>query len=186
MAVLPVFEEIQATGMPVSRSRLLALDAELDSRMAGLQATISRDLAAIRAAWLASAVRDFDAARAEELAKIDAVEQQAWIAWERSTEDKEITQQVLIDTPIVITDEKGREQVVSKVRKRLTSRKEGQAGAPAFLTIILTCIERRCAILGLDAPRRFTINWEELTPEQEAELARGVPPEKVLGKAMSA
>ena len=33
------------------------------------QATVSRDLKALRAAWLASAVRDFDLARAQELAE---------------------------------------------------------------------------------------------------------------------
>lgn len=43
MKCLPIFETIQAEGMPVSRSRLLELDAELDSRMTALQSTISRD-----------------------------------------------------------------------------------------------------------------------------------------------
>jgi transcriptional regulator with XRE-family HTH domain len=54
------------------------------------QGQISQDLKAIRAAWLASAVRDFDALKAQELAKIDAVEREYWLAWERSKKDKEI------------------------------------------------------------------------------------------------
>lgn len=134
-------------------------------------ATISRDLAAIRAQWLAAAVRDFDAAKAQELAKIDEVERAAWAAWERSTQDKEVAVQ---------------EAGADKKLKKATLRKEGQSGNPAFLNTILTCIERRCAILGLDAPKRFVINWDELTPEQEDELAKGVPPEKVLGRAITA
>jgi hypothetical protein len=149
-------------------------------------AQISRDLKALRNLWLGSAIRDFDAAKAEELAKIDAVEQEAWRAWTRSQEDKEITQQSQHDDPITYTDEQGEPQVKSKLTKRMSLRKEGQAGAPAFLEIVLKCIGKRCEILGLDAPKRFTINWDDLTPEQEEALARGVPPEKVMGKAMSA
>lgn len=134
-------------------------------------ATISRDLATIRSQWLGAAIRDFDAAKAQELAKIDEVERAAWAAWERSTKDKEVAVQ---------------EAGADKKLKKATLRKEGQSGNPAFLSTILTCIERRCAILGLDAPKRFVIDWDALTPEQEAELARGIPPEKVLGKALSA
>jgi hypothetical protein len=59
-------------------------------------------------------------------------------------------------------------------------RKEGQAGNPAFLAGVLTCIERRCSILGLDAPKRFVIRWDDLTDEQIDRLAAGEPPEKVL------
>lgn len=128
-------------------------------------ATVSRDLAAVRAAWLASAVRDFDAAKAQELAKIDEVERAAWQAWERSTQNKEVAIQ---------------EAGEDKKLKKAVLRKEGQSGNPAFLNTILTCIERRCAILGLDAPKRFVIKWDELTEEQIDRLAAGEPPEKVL------
>lgn len=142
------------------------------------QAQVSRDLKSIRAQWLASAVRDFDAAKAQELAKIDEVERAAWEAWRRSTQDKEVAIQETDGTK----DEKTQRPKI----KKATLRKEGQSGNPAFLTTILTCIERRCAILGLDAPKRFQINWDELTPEQEEQLAKGVPPEKVLKQAVTA
>lgn len=144
------------------------------------QQLISYDLKAIRAMWLQSAIRDFDAARAEELAKIDAVESEYWSAWERSKLNKEIAVQEQNDEPIVLKDDKGAEQVSSKTRKRVSLRKEGQSGNPAYLAGILTCIDKRCQILGLDAPKRYQINWDELTPEQEERLARGESPEKVL------
>ena len=135
------------------------------------QGQISQDLKAIRAAWLASAVRDFDALKAQELAKIDAVEREYWLAWERSKKDKEISVQEGGEV-----DPQTRKPRIKKV----VMRKEGQAGNPAFLAGVLTCIERRCAILGLDAPKRFVIDWDNLTPEQEERLAKGEPPEKVL------
>jgi hypothetical protein len=54
------------------------------------QAQISRDLKVIRREWLNSAVQDFDARKAQELAKIDAVEAEAWTAWKRSQEPSEV------------------------------------------------------------------------------------------------
>ncbi len=136
------------------------------------QATVSRDLKALRAAWLQSAVRDFDAARAEELAKIDQVEAEYWGAWERSKKDKEIAVQETDGTQ----DERTKRPRIKKAMLR----KEGQSGNPAYLAGILTCIDKRCQILGLDAPKRFVIDWDKLTPEQVDRLAKGEPPEKVL------
>ncbi len=136
------------------------------------QQQVSYDLKAIRATWLASAVRDFDSAKAQELARIDEVERAAWEGWRRSTQDKEIENLEGDGT----LDPKTRKPKVTKVTKR----REGQAGSPAFLNTVLTCIERRCAILGLDAPKRFVIKWDELTDEQIDRLAAGEPPEKVL------
>jgi len=135
------------------------------------QGQICQDLKAIRAAWLASAVRDFDALKAQELAKIDAVEREYWLAWERSKKDKEISVQEGGEV-----DPQTRKPRIKKV----VMRKEGQAGNPAFLAGVLTCIERRCSILGLDAPKRFVIKWDDLTDEQIDRLAAGEPPEKVL------
>ena len=58
------------------------------AELAGVHhATVTRDLAAIRQQWRDSAVRDFDAARAVELAKIDRLERQYWEAWEKSCKD---------------------------------------------------------------------------------------------------
>src|SRR5258708_14374148 len=50
------------------------------------QATVSRDLAAMREFWREFPVYDFDRARLEQLQKIDLVEAEAWAAWQRSQE----------------------------------------------------------------------------------------------------
>jgi transcriptional regulator with XRE-family HTH domain len=162
------------------------LRGELQSEIARVfgvsQQQISQDLKAIRSAWLASAIRDFDALKAEELARVDTVEREAWAAWTRSQTDKQIAIQEQYDDPVTTKDEKGRTAITSKVRKHASLRKEGQTGAPSFLEIILKCIAKRCEILGLDAPRKFNINinWDELSGEQIDRLAAGEPPEKVL------
>lgn len=150
------------------------------------QAQISRDLKALRSMWLASAIRDFDAARAEELARIDAVEKAAWDGWERSQKDKEVALNEQFDDPIITKNKEGGVTTTPRMRKHQRLQKEGQAGSPAFLNTVLTCIERRCSILGLDAPKRFVINWDDLTDEQIDLLAAGTPPEKVVSRALSA
>lgn len=145
--------------------------AEIAAAFGLSQQQISLDLKAVRAAWLASAIRDFDQARAIELARIDEVERAAWDGWRRSMQDKEVSTQEGVGA----RDPQGR-PIITKV----TARKEGQAGSPAFLNTVLTCIERRCSILGLDAPKRFVIDWDNLEEEQIVRLAKGEPPEKVL------
>lgn len=173
--------EVLARRTEVARRYLQGEMQEEIARAFGVtQGQISHDLKAIRAAWLASAVRDFDAAKAEELARIDEVERAAWEGWKRSQEEKQVATQEKSEDPLVYTDARGEPQIKQKTRQRISLRKEGQAGSPAFLQVILTCIERRCKILGLDAPTRFKIDWDNLTEEQEERLARGEPPEKVL------
>jgi hypothetical protein len=48
------------------------------------QGTICNDLVRIKDQWLASSLRDFEAAKAQELAKLDRVEAAVWEALERS------------------------------------------------------------------------------------------------------
>ena len=78
---------------------------------------------------------DFNEAKAQELAKIDEVERQAWVAWERSQEDAESTK-----------------VVETASDKRYEAQTKGQAGDPRFLDIVMKCVDRRCKILGVDAP----------------------------------
>lgn len=148
------------------------------------QGTVSKDLAAIRAAWLKSAVRDFDALKAQEIAKIDEIEREAWLAWERSKKDKEVslTEQVDGDGALTVTEYPDGRTVTSRVKRKARMTRTGQVGDSTYLNVVLSCIERRCKILGLDAPQKFniTINWDELTEEQIDRLAAGEDPQKVL------
>lgn len=103
------------------------------------QQMVSYDLKAIEREWQAAAVHDLSEAKARELAKIDHLEVTYWEAWESSREDKEIATQKQTGSG-------------DAAKRDVTLRKEGQAGSPAFLTGVQWCIERRCKLLGLDAP----------------------------------
>ncbi len=103
------------------------------------QGNVSRDLEAIRQQWLESSLVDFNAARARELAKIDLMEAEANDAWERSKLNREI--QSVKKT----TGDQGD-------KTETAMRKEEQTGNPEYLRVVEWCIDRRCKLLGLDAP----------------------------------
>jgi hypothetical protein len=106
------------------------------------QQQISSDLQVIRDRWLKSSVRDFDTAKAEQLAKIDHMESEAWDAWNKSKDKyRQITTKKGVNAKGIINE--------------TTARVEDLIGNPAFMNIIDRCIERRCKLLGLDAELRY-------------------------------
>jgi len=120
---------------------------EIAVELAISQPTISRDLKALRDEWLQSALVDLNEAKSKELAKVDALELEYWDGWRRSCEDAETVKQ-----KGKAAGEGGKPQVtdVEKTAK-------GQAGDPRFLQGIQWCINKRCEILGIDAPKRTDI-----------------------------
>ena len=105
---------------------------------------ISYDIQSIIKAWRDSSLIDINSLKAAELLRINNLEQTYWDAWERSCEDEETKR---LEGTLAPGEEKG------KTTKQVVTRK-GQAGDPRFLTGIQWCIERRCKILGIDAPAK--------------------------------
>jgi len=123
------------------------------------QQTVSNDLRALQVQWEKSALRDFDTMRGEELAKIDNLEREYWAGWLRSGKNEE----TLVKKA---KDGKGTEAIKTS---------KGQAGDPRFLAGIERCIERRCKLLGIDAPaqheHRVRFGVAEWREERAARLA---------------
>lgn len=109
------------------------------ARVGVSQPTVFRDLEAIRKEWLAAAVFDMNAAKVQELAKLDELELTYWRAWERS----------------IGTHTKKTETVGKDGGLELSETSEELVGDPRFLAGVMTCVERRCKILGLDAPKQI-------------------------------
>ena len=107
------------------------------------QATISKDIKTLIGRWQKSALIDMNEHRAAELARINRLELEYWNAWETSKRDKEST----LAEKVTGTD----------TRTKAVKRAEGQVGNPSFLAGIERCIERRCKLLGLDAPEQREI-----------------------------
>ena len=56
------------------------------------QGTVSRDLAAMHKFWRDFPVHDFENVRLEQLQKIDVIEAEAWAAWDRSQQRRQVAQ----------------------------------------------------------------------------------------------
>jgi hypothetical protein len=117
------------------------------------QATVSRDLKAIRKMWLESTLMDFNEAKAREMARIDQLERVAWEAWENSLGEN-VTTTVKYGPKIVEPGEGDETSAVEEVgvleieaeRKEKTIQLNGD---PRYLERIQWCIEQRCKILGV-------------------------------------
>lgn len=99
------------------------------------QSQVSRELRRIKEDWKKESERDFELSIQQELKRLELIERTYWEAWEKSLQPKESTS----------SEKKGSELKVGK-------RSEQRAGNPAFLKGVMDCIDRRCKLLGLDAP----------------------------------
>lgn len=113
--------------------------SEIAGTLGVTQQTISKDIKEIERRWAERYTDNIHTAKLAELAKTDALEITYWDAWKKSCNQKAT---------------KAVEQISnSKTQSEKKSiKQEDRNGSPAFLTGIMNCIERRCKILGLDAP----------------------------------
>jgi hypothetical protein len=124
------------------------------------QALVAADLKKIRQSWRESAIRDFDAARAMELARLARIEREALAAWERSKQPLQSA---------TLNGEAG-----SQTARRTVKH---QNGDPRFLDIALRCSEARRQILGIDAPTKVAAtdaDGQPLTREQRQVLIQAI------------
>jgi len=136
------------------------IQADIAAELGISQQTISNDIAALQSDWLASALIDFNEAKAGELAKIDRLEREYWQAWERSCQDAETLTQKTHGAIQKRETEDG--QFVAERPAEVTKTAKGQAGDPRFLQGVQWCIERRCKILGVDAATRIDlVDWRD-------------------------
>ena len=102
------------------------------------QSQVAADLKKTRQSWRESAIRDFEAARHEELARLARIERESMAAWERSKQPLQTA---------TVNGEAGAQKARRTVKH--------QNGDPRFLDIALRCSEARRQIVGLDAPTKI-------------------------------
>lgn len=130
------------------------------------QSCVSRDLTWIRSQWKREMETKFNENLVKELAKIDNLERMCWEAWEKSAKDyKQKTTKAKGKIP---GKDKGtnvpKPDYLEKTDKEVTA-----FGDPRFLQGVQWCIERRCKLLGLDAPEK-----KELTGKDGKDLFAGM------------
>lgn len=130
---------------------------EIGGMLGGLsQGTVSRDLAWVREQWAARSNIKVHEMRAEQVAKLDALQREYWHAWERSQGE--------IEKTVESTNRTNGDT--------LTITTETVAGDPRYLQGVERCIEQVCDILGLKAPQRSEVSQTVVYVEKE--LADGV------------
>lgn len=113
------------------------------------QTQISYDLRIIQKRWRESSIINFNEAKQRELARIDALEREAWQAFERSKAEHKRTRQ---------SKRTGGETESSDA----FIEREDRDGDPRFMEIILKCIVQRSNILGINAAMRVgPADWRD-------------------------
>lgn len=147
----------------------LYLQGKFQSEIAAMlgvsQQQVSYDLAAIQRRWRTDTAINLDEAKQKELARVDKLERTYWDAWERSLEEKVKTRT---------------EKQTGKDGGKASVEKESLLGNPAYLAGVMSCIDRRCKMLGLDAPVRNehtgkdggAIEYKDVTELSDEDLAR--------------
>lgn len=121
------------------------------------QSTISKSLKAVREEWLKSTLVNFNEAISKELAKVDNLERVYWESWERSLTP--------FKSKTVKAKGNPRTEEELKASAEQTLKTEDRNGDPRYLQGVQWCIEKRCKLLGLDAPDRVQIDWRETLPD---------------------
>jgi hypothetical protein len=109
------------------------------------QQTVSNDFQTLVKRWRESSLIDINQAKAVELSRIDELMRTYWQAWDQSKEEQQST-----------TTKRVSDQGTGD-RAEATVRKTKRLGNPAYLRGVQWCIERRCKILGIDAPDNLNL-----------------------------
>lgn len=114
---------------------------------------VNNDINAILKQWHNDRITDINKQKTIELEKIHKLEQEYWRAWEKSIEDFEKKSKKLKGS--VGLDRDGKPKSPSE--QEISTTEMISMGNPAYLAGIERCIERRCKILGIDAPQKMDV-----------------------------
>lgn len=96
----------------------------------------------------------------QQLATLDAVQREAWVAWEKSRRDKVVRKRRRGTT--------GEDEV-----SLMETTREEQAGNPAYLKLISECVDKKLHIVGGYAPKQV-----DMTITNTAEMIKSMTPEQ--------
>lgn len=124
---------------------------ELDAEYGVTQQQISLDIAAVQKEWTTNRMETLDEAKARELAKIDALEAQAWESfWKSCGTIVKKTMRLKGQTKDADGKASGGDKEVSQVEYE-------SAGEERYLARVAWCIDERCKILGLHAAQKSEV-----------------------------
>ena len=123
----------------------IAADPERPYEISRVQVTL--DVKAIHLYWKAEMAKDRHELIQKELARLQALEDTYWDAWERSCLDAEET-----------TTFRERGSGGTGDKDRAIMKRRGQSGDPRFLAGVERCQQRRMIILGIEEPPKAPVD----------------------------
>lgn len=141
---------------------------EIADRLHCSQGTVSRALERVAREWREAACRHYEEWLAEQLARVNNLEAEAWRAWNESSKPAE-----------AVTKQEGKGRDGLTVTTTITRR--STAGNPAFLTVILDCLRERGRLLGLYSPIKVaqtspdgSREYGELSDQERATMIQAI------------
>lgn len=134
------------------------------------QQQISYDITLIKKRWEKEQIKNVQKAKMRESKKLDGIEREYLVGWERSKREKEKHKRK-------VKNEEGERS------KEVQVETEERVGDPRFLDGIVRVAKRRAKLWGYDAAQDMnirSIDMSELTDRQLQRLADGEPIEVVL------
>jgi len=107
--------------------------------------TVHNDIKTLMAEWKEARLMEIDDAKRVELERINEVEKTAWGGWEKSLKLK----------TSVKKKGGGSNSAGAYTSEEESTKVEESAGNPAFLRIVMDCVNKRCEILGLNSPLKI-------------------------------
>lgn len=127
---------------------------EIARQLKVTQQTVSNDLKELQSRWLASSLVNIDEVKARELAKIDYLERVYWEGYERSIRVEETT---TVRASGAVRQVPGSDtQFIQEKDATTIKTQHSRDGNTSYLQGVQWCIDRRCKLLGIDAPTKLT------------------------------
>ncbi len=104
--------------------------------------TVSQDIKKLLKQWRDDRIHDISSQKMVELQKLDKLEQTYWDAWEKSVENHRK----------IINKARGKGGAEKPFFQEITETEIKEFGEPRYLQGVERCIDKRCKLLGLDAP----------------------------------
>jgi hypothetical protein len=140
------------------------------------QGQISNDLKLILKKWETERVHDIDLIKNQQLTRINAIEEEMWIAWEKSKTAKKV---VLNKSKagewadeFDMTTGKTTKTQTDKYWRAGTTEEEPTGGDMQYMNGIMWCIQERAKIVGLYAPKK--VAQTDPTGEFESQSAKEI------------
>lgn len=153
-----------ATRRRISRLVLAGLSqTEIAEKTGHSESTVREHCDELFQRWMTDSDTDYRQRLAQELARLQRIENEAWAAWRRSKGPAQSVQKVYAKVPVegASPDDLFAEPAELKCVQEIHNER-GQCGDPRFLTIAKECTQERLRLMGAYKDIAITANFLEV------------------------